>query len=84
MTYKEAAERIKVHSEIHHLQEPHAVHITGALNKAVKVLQWAGDKAEWVFETDLANLLNEYYNEGLHDGWRRCEREMKRGKSEEG
>lgn len=84
MTYKEAAERIKVHAEIHRLQEPHAVYITEALNKAVEVLLWAGDKAEWVFETDLANLLNEYYNEGLRDGWRRCEREMKRGKSEEG
>lgn len=38
MTPEEAVSRIKAHMEIHKLREPQAVHITEALNMAIKAL----------------------------------------------
>jgi hypothetical protein len=74
MTFKEAAIRIAEHTNIHQSKEPNAVKITEALEIAVGLLLWADKQPAMLFEDDVAEIINEYYNNGLRDGFRRAKR----------
>lgn len=75
MTFKEAAERIAEHNIIHQRKEyPFAVKITEALDIATKLLLWADGKPAYLFEDDLIDIINEYYNNGVRDGFNRAKR----------
>ena len=74
MTFKEAAERIIEHNLIHQTREPNAVKITEALEIAVGLLLWADGKPAYLFEDDLIDIIMEYYNNGLRDGFNRAKK----------
>lgn len=74
MTFKEAAERIAEHNIIHQANEPNAVKITEALEIAVGLLLWADGKPTYLFEDDLIDIINEYYNNGVRDGFNRAKK----------
>lgn len=75
MTFKEAAERIAKHNIIHQRKEyPFAVKITEALDMATKLLLWADGKPAYLFEDDLIDIINEYYNNGVREGFNRAKR----------
>lgn len=75
MTFKEAAVRIEDHMMVHALAErPHAVKITEALVMAIKLLLWMDEQPEWVLEGNIDDLINEYYNNGLRDGFNRAKK----------
>lgn len=75
MTFKEAAERIAEHNMIHQRKEyPFAIKITEALDMATKLLLWMNEQPEWILEGDISDLLNEYYNNGLRDGFNRAKK----------
>lgn len=77
MTFKEAALRIQDHIVVHRLKEKQAIKITEALTMAVRLLLWMEDQPEWILEGNIIEAIEEYYDMGCRDGWRRCEREMK-------
>ena len=74
MTFKEAAIRIAEHTNIHQDKEPNAIKITEALEIAIGLLLWADKQPAMLFEDDIVEIINEYYNNGLRDGFRRAER----------
>jgi hypothetical protein len=74
MTFKEAAARIEEHNTIHQAHEPNAVKITEALEMATKLLLWADGKPAYLFEDDLIDIINEYYNNGLCEGFNRAKK----------
>jgi hypothetical protein len=75
MTFKEAAERIAKHNAIHQRKEyPFAIKITEALDMATELLLWMDKQPKWMFECDIADLLNEYYDNGLRDGFNRAKK----------
>lgn len=74
MTFKEASARIEDHMIVHRMRERNAVKITEALEIAVKLLAWAEKQPVIIFESDIADIINEYYNNGLRDGFRRAEK----------
>lgn len=75
MTFKEAAERIAEHNIIHQRKEyPFAIKITEALDMATRLLLWVDEQPEWILEGNIADLLNEYYNNGLRDGFNRAKK----------
>ena len=78
MTFKEAAMRIEDHMEVHDLAEkPHAVKITEALEMAIKLLLWMDQQPDFILEGNILDLLDEYYNDGLREGFRRAKRVYK-------
>ena len=75
MTFKEAALRIEDHMDVHKLAEhPHAVKITEALDIATKLLLWMDEQPEFILEGNIVDLINEYYNNGLRDGFNRAKK----------
>lgn len=75
MTFKEAAKRIEEHASIHALNEyPYAIKITEALDMATRLLLWMDEQPEFILEGNIVDLLNNYYNDGLRDGFRRAEK----------
>lgn len=75
MTFKEAALRIEDHMIVHKLAEyPHAIKITEALNMATELLLWMDKQPEWILEGNIIDLIDEYYNSGVNEGFRRAER----------
>jgi hypothetical protein len=74
MTFKEAAERIAEHTIIHQEHEPNAVKITEALEIAIGLLLWAENQPTWLFEDDVVEIINEYYNNGLRNGFNRAKK----------
>lgn len=75
MTFKEAALRIEEHNDIHQRKEhPFAVKITEALDMAVRLLLWMDAQPEFILEGNIVDLLNEYYNNGLLDGFNRAKK----------
>ena len=75
MTFKEAAMRIEDHMEVHDLAEkPHAVKITEALEIATRLLLWMDQQPEFILEGNIVDLLNNYYDDGLRDGFRRAKK----------
>lgn len=74
MTFKEASLRIKDHMTVHRMHERNAIKITEAFEIAVELLAWAEKQPVIIFESDIADIINEYYNNGLRDGFRRAEK----------
>lgn len=75
MTFKEAAERIAEHNIIHQRKEyPFAIKITEALDMATRLLLWMNEQPEWILEGNIVDLIDEYYNRGINEGFRRAER----------
>ena len=74
MTYKEAAERIKDHMIVHRMYERSAVKITEALGIAVELLLWAERQPEFLFDSDVTDVINEYYDNGLRTGFDRAKK----------
>ena len=75
MTFKEAAKRIEDHMIVHKLAEhPNAVKITEALDMANRLLLWMNEQPEWILEGNIIDLIDEYYNKGINEGFRRAER----------
>ena len=74
MTFKEAAKRIAEHTIIHQEHEPNAIKITEALEIAIGLLLWADEQPTILFESDITEIINEYYNNGLRDGFNRAKR----------
>lgn len=75
MTFKEAAIRIAEHTNIHQTKEPNAIKITEALEIAVGLLLWAENQPAILFEKDdVSEIINEYYNNGLRDGFNRAKK----------
>ena len=78
MTFKEAAMRIEDHMEVHDLAEKHhAVKITEALEMAIRLLLWVDQQPDFILEGNIVDLLNNYYDEGLRDGFRRAKKVYK-------
>lgn len=74
MAFKEASLRIKDHMIVHRMHEANAINITEALEIAVELLAWAEKQPVIIFESDIADIINEYYNNGLRDGFRRAKK----------
>lgn len=74
MTFKEAAERIRDHMVVHKMRESHAVKITEALEMAVDLLLWAEQQPRVLFNSDIANIIGEYYDNGVHVGFARAKK----------
>lgn len=74
MTYKESAERIRDHMIVHKMQEPCAVKITEALEIAVDLLLWAEKQPKLIFDSDITDIINEYYDNGLRTGFARAKK----------
>ena len=75
MTFKEAATRIADHMIVHKMQEDNrAIKITEALEIAVGLLLWADEQPAILFESDVVEIINEYYNNGLRDGFNRAKK----------
>lgn len=74
MEFKEAAERIKDHMIVHRMYERSAVKITEALGIAVELLLWAERQPEFLFDSDVTDVINEYYNNGLRTGFDRAKK----------
>lgn len=75
MTFKEAALRIEDHMAVHALNEhPHAVKIAEALDMAARLLLWMNEQPEFILEGNIDDLINEYYNNGLRDGFNRAKK----------
>lgn len=74
ITYREAAERIKDHMIAHKMHERNAVKITEALGIAVELLLWAERQPELLFDGDIADIINEYYDNGLRTGFARAKK----------
>ena len=75
MTFKEAALRIEDHMAVHALNErQHAVKITEALDMATRLLLWMNEQPEFILEGNIIDLLNQYYNDGLKDGFHRAKK----------
>ena len=74
MTFKEAAERIAKHNIVHQSKEPFAVKITEALEIAIGLLLWADNQPAILFEDNVVEIINEYYNNGLRDGFNRAKK----------
>ena len=73
MTFKEAAERIAEHNAIHQSKEPFAIKITEALDMATKLLLWMDKQPEWILGGNIIDLIDEYYNRGINEGYHRAE-----------
>lgn len=75
MTFKEAALRIEDHMIVHKFAEhPYAVKITEALDMATRLLLWIDEQPEFILEGNIVDLINEYYNNGLRDGFNRAKK----------
>lgn len=75
MTFKEAALRIEEHNAIHFAKEyPRAIKITEALDMATRLLLWMDEQPEFILEGNVVDLLNNYYNDGLRDGFNRAKK----------
>lgn len=74
ITYKEAAERIKDHMIVHSMHERSAVKITEALGIAVELLLWAERQPELLFDSDIYDIIKEYYDNGLRTGFARAKK----------
>lgn len=74
MTFKEASLRIEDHMIVHRMHEANAIKITEALEIAVELLAWAEKQPVIIFKSDIADIINEYYNNGLRDGFRRAKK----------
>lgn len=73
MTFKEAAERIAEHNIIHQRKEyPFAIKITEALDMATRLLLWMDEQPEWILEGNIIDLIDEYYNRGINEGFNRA------------
>ena len=78
MTFKEAAKTIEDHATVHHLAEhPHAIKITEALDIAIRLLLWMDEQPDFILEGNMVDLLNNYYNDGLRDGFNRAKKVYK-------
>ncbi len=78
MTFKEAAKRIEDHAIVHHLAEhPNAIKITEALEMATRLLLWMDEQPEFILEGNIVDLLNNYYDDGLRDGFNRAKKVYK-------
>lgn len=78
MTFKEAALRIEDHMAVHALAEkPHAIKITEAFEMAIRLLLWMDQQPDFILEGNIVDLLNNYYDDGLKDGFRRAKRVYK-------
>lgn len=75
MTFKEAACRIENFMEVYDLAERSDIPKTAeALNMATRLLLWMNEQPEWILEGNIVDLINEYYNNGLRDGFHRAEK----------
>ena len=75
MTFKEAAYRIEDFMEVYDIAELSDIPKTAeALEMAIKLLLWMNEQPEWVLEGNIVDLINEYYNNGLRDGFRRAKK----------
>lgn len=84
MTFKEAAERIQVHMNIHHLREPNAMRISEALGMAVRLLLWMSEQPEWILEGNIEDAIEDARREGMYEGYRQSMRGLKTMEEEKG
>lgn len=75
MTFKEAAYRIEDLMAIYDLADSSKLpKTTESLEMAIKLLLWMNEQPEWALEGNIVDLINEYYNNGLRDGFNRAKK----------
>ena len=75
MTFKEAAYRIENLMAIYDLIDKSKLpKTTEALEIAIRLLLWMNEQPEFILEGNIVDLLNNYYNDGLRDGFNRAKK----------
>lgn len=78
MTFKEAAWYIEDLMAIYNLSDNFKLpKTTEALDMAIRLLLWMDQQPDFILEGNIVDLLNNYYDDGLRDGFRRAKRVYK-------